>query len=242
MKYVIYLRVSTDQQVSSGLGLEAQRHICLKNIPKNSQILEFVDEGFSGSLQMEKRPALISALNELSKNDILLVAKRDRLARGDQMALIQMAVDKKKAKIISCAGEGTEGDRDDPVTYMMRGMTDLFAGFERLLIKSRTKAALRAKKDRGQRVGHIPFGYRLCEDNIHLEKDDREQDIIKEITEMREDGLAYRSIANELNEIGKYNRNSSKWNHVSVFRIQQSNLIRMVDLGNTTEDQYLKSA
>lgn len=125
---------------------------------------------------------------------------------------------------------------------MMRGMTDLFAGFERLLIKSRTKAALRAKKDRGQRVGHVPFGYRLCQDNIHLEKDDREQDIIREITEMREDGFSFRSIADELNEIGKYNRNSAKWNHVSVFRIQQSNLIRVSEPNALIEDQYLKSA
>lgn len=38
MKYIIYLRVSTDQQVSSGLGLEAQRQICLKLVPNGSQV------------------------------------------------------------------------------------------------------------------------------------------------------------------------------------------------------------
>jgi len=37
------------------------------------------------------------------------------------------------------------------------------AEYERLLIGARTKSALKAKKDRGQRTGHIPFGKRFAD-------------------------------------------------------------------------------
>lgn len=221
MKVIGYLRVSTDQQAESGLGLEAQIKSIQDYAKKSGQEIDqiFRDDGISGASSIDERPGLMAALSEIEKGDILLVAKRDRLARGNQMALIQMAVDKKKARIISSAGEGTEGDQDDPMTYMMRGMTDLFAGFERLLIKSRTKAALRAKKDRGERVGHIPFGYRLSTDGIHLEKDELEQSILKQIHELRSDGFSIRDIALEMNNRGAFNRGQAKWNHASVHRM-----------------------
>jgi DNA invertase Pin-like site-specific DNA recombinase len=163
----------------------------------------------------------MDALNNLGKGDILLVAKRDRLARGDNMALIQMMVTKKKAKIISAAGEGTEGDQDDPMMYMMRGMTDLFSGFERLLIKSRTKAALSAKKSRGERVGHIPFGFQLADDGIHIETNELEQNILTQMRELRSKGLSIRNIAEEMNQREAFNRGQAKWNHASVHRVMK---------------------
>lgn len=221
MEVIGYIRVSTDQQADSGLGLEAQiksmKDYAKKSGNEISHILR--DEGISGASSIEERPGLMQAINRLKKGDILLVAKRDRLARGDQMALIQMAVNKKKAKIISCADEGTQGDQDDPMSYMMRGMTDLFAGFERLLIKSRTKSALRAKKDRGERVGHIPFGYRLAQDQVHLEEDELEQSILNQIKELRVGGLSIRQIALEMNKREAFNRGQQKWNHASVHRM-----------------------
>ena len=36
-----------------------------------------------------------------------------------------------------------------------------------MVIGARTKAALRVKKNRGQRVGAVPIGYRLCDDGMH---------------------------------------------------------------------------
>jgi DNA invertase Pin-like site-specific DNA recombinase len=221
MEVIGYIRVSTDQQADSGLGLEAQIKSMKDYANKSGSEIShiFRDEGISGASSIEERPGLMEAINRLKKGDILLVAKRDRLARGDQMVLIQMAVNKKKAKIISCADEGTQGDQDDPMSYMMRGMTDLFAGFERLLIKSRTKSALRAKKDRGERVGHIPFGYRLSKDEIHLEENELEQSILNQIRELRESGFSIRKIAFEMNKRGAFNRGQAEWNHASIHRM-----------------------
>lgn len=222
MRLLAYIRVSTDAQADSGAGLEAQMYACENYAKRHGLTIHqiFRDEGITGA-GLEDRHGLMEVLSDLKKGDVLLVAKRDRLARGDAMGAIQMAVDKKKAKIISAAGEGTEGDKDDPMTYMMRGMTDLFSGFERLLIKSRTKAALQAMKRDGKRVGHIPFGYQLAQDGIHLEESPEEQDILRQMSELRRSGLSIRDIATALNERGAFNRGLSKWNNASVHRVMK---------------------
>jgi DNA invertase Pin-like site-specific DNA recombinase len=219
MKYIIYLRVSTDQQVSSGLGLEAQRQICLKLIPNDSQVIEFCDEGYSGALEMEKRPALLSALNVLSKDDVLLVAKRDRIGRDPIVnAMIERAVERKKARLISASGDVK--DDNDPSSILMRRMVDAFAEYERLIIGARTKAALSVLKKDGKRTGHIPYGYRLCTDNVHIEYNEDEQNTLNLIRNLRESGWSLRQIADELNDRKTWNR-TGPWNHVSVRRVMK---------------------
>ena len=52
---------------------------------------------------------------------------------------------------------------------MLTGIIDVFAEYERDVIKARTKAALQAMKREGKRVGHIPFGYRLAPCGVYLE-------------------------------------------------------------------------
>lgn len=221
MKYVIYLRVSSDQQVASGLGLEAQREICLRQVQNGSEVLEFADEGFSGALEMEKRPALVSALNVLQKGDILLVAKRDRIGRDPIVnAMIERAVERKKARLVSASGDVR--DDNDPSSILMRRMVDAFAEYERLIIGARTKAALSVLKRDGKRTGYIPYGYRLCTDNVHLEPDEWEQEILSKIREGREFGLSLREIAKDLNEMQFFNRSGRPWNHVSVKRVMKS--------------------
>jgi len=219
MKYIIYLRVSTDQQVSSGLGLEAQRQICLKLVPNNSQVLEFCDEGYSGALEMEKRPALLSALNILSKDDVLLIAKRDRIGRDPIVnAMIERAVERKKARLVSASGDVNDGK--DPSAILMRRMVDAFAEYERLIIGERTKYALSVLKKDGKRTGHIPYGYRLCTDNVHIELDTDEQYTLKLMQQMKSEGNSLREIANQLNFYKRMNRNGP-WNHVSVKRVMK---------------------
>lgn len=220
MKYIIYLRVSTDKQVDSGLGLEAQRDMCLRVVPNGSQVLEFADEGFSGALEMEKRPALICALNVLSKDDILLIAKRDRIGRDPIVnAMIERAVERKKAKMMTASGDVR--DDNDPSSILMRRMVDAFAEYERLIIGARTKVALAVKKKKGERVGHIPYGYELDEDGIHLRVNVDEQYTLKVINQHREDGMSLREIAEQINFYKRFNRNGP-WNHVSISRVMKN--------------------
>jgi len=223
MNIVVYLRVSTDQQAESGLGLEAQQIACESHAKKlgHNIIAIFKDEGLSGSLSIDKRPGIGNALNAIKKGDLLLVAKRDRLGRDPlAIAMIEAAVARQGAKIISAAGEGT--DNEDPSSILMRRMIDAFGEYERLIIKARTKAAMHAKKTRNERVGHIPFGNRLASNGIHLESHDEEAAILKEMRQLRKRGKTIRGIAAALNKKQKFNRGQSPWNEASIFRIMKS--------------------
>ena len=219
MNVIAYLRVSTSEQAISGLGLEAQE-IAIKNYISKidyKTLSIYKDEGMSGSLPISKRKALQKAISCLKMGDILIVAKRDRLSRDVRiLMLIEDEIKRKKARILSAAGEGTESD--DAASIIFRGMIDQFAQFEKLRIGERTKAALHAKKLQGKRVGHIPFGFKLA-DNQQVIPNELEQEILNKMKELRNKGLSIRKIAKYLNEHNLLNRNNAKFNHASVHRI-----------------------
>jgi DNA invertase Pin-like site-specific DNA recombinase len=199
MSHHAYLRVSTQDQAESGAGLAAQLDACQRFAKSQDSDLQMVfeDKGVSGSKGLEARPGLLDAIAILNKGDVLIVAKRDRLGRDPiKVAMIESAVARKGARIVSAAGEGTAGD--DPASVLMRRMIDAFAEYERLLIGARTKAALGAKKRRGERTGSVPYGYRLAADGVHLESIPEEQEVIAEARRLHGAGHSLRAIARKL--------------------------------------------
>ena len=79
-QYVAYLRVSTQKQGYSGLGLEAQREIIQKYLRDKIPVAEFVE---IESGRKKDRPKLKEALSLCRKTEAtLIVAKLDRLARN----------------------------------------------------------------------------------------------------------------------------------------------------------------
>lgn len=221
MSFKIYLRVSTDEQVDSRAGLNAQLDSCKAYIEKAGDPEEtkvFSDEGLSGAAGIEKRPGLLNAINNLSKGDILLVSKRDRLGRDPIIvAMIESAIVRKGAKVISAAGEGTDGD--EPANILMRRMIDAFSEYERLIIKARTANAMKAMKSRSERVGAIPYGYRLSDDSIHLEEHPGEQLVISEIKRLHESGLNLSAICREIERKGFLTRTGKPFKAEQVKRI-----------------------
>ena len=212
-----YLRVSTDQQADSGLGLEAQREAVVKTAERLGLPLAavFTDAGLSGALDMESRPNLFAAVQDLKRGDVLIVAKRDRLGRDlIGVAMIERSVMRKGARILSAAGEGTEGT--DAGALMQRQILDVFAEYERRLIGQRTKAALRAKRERGERAGNLPFGYSLNTDGRTLDRNEAEQTVLSVLGELRRAGYSQRAIAAELNRQGFTTRRGTAWRHQYV--------------------------
>lgn len=213
MAVYCYLRVSTDEQANSGLGLEAQRAACEAAAARLGAPLArvFTDAGVSGKTPLDKRPALVAALGAVKRGDVLVVAKRDRLARDVFIALVverQLAA--RKARLVSAAGEGS--DSDGPTDMLLRRLLDAFSEFERALISSRTKAAAKAKQARGERWGQVPFGYTLAGDGKRLVPHAAEQAVLARLAALRAAGLSVRGVCRQLEAEGHCTRRGRRWN------------------------------
>ena len=141
-KYVTYLRVSTTKQGARGLGIDAQRKMCNDFIERNNGTCEqeFLDVE-SGTHR--DRKGLWSAIDYCKANGcVLVIAKLDRLARDVEFTF----------KIINTGIEIHFTDMPQ-VNTMILGVFASVAQYERELISSRTKAALDAKKRRGEKRG-----------------------------------------------------------------------------------------
>ena len=187
----------------------------------------FSDAGLSGALPIHRRPGLQQALNEIEKGDILLVAYRDRLARDTEvMCDINKFVRTKKAKIVSCAGEGTESeDQYDLASAIAYYASDFLSKMEQVLAKVRIKKKLDEKRSKGERCGYIPFGKKLTDDGIHVDDCEDEKKIIEEMRSLELAGYSLAKIADNLNKRHLYNRDGKKWNYASVYRILLHNQV-----------------
>ena len=193
---IAYLRVSTDEQ---HLGPEAQRAAIEAWAAREAMhvVAWHVDRGVSGAAPLDRRPALLEAVDALPRGGVLVVAKRDRLARDVVIAaMIERAAARVGASVVSADGVGVG---DGPEAALLRAMVDAFAQYERALIRTRTKGALQAKRRKGERVGGVPFGYHLADDGTHVVRDDAEQRTLVRVHALARDGLSQRAIAELLN-------------------------------------------
>lgn len=220
VRYLVYIRVSTNKQEDSGLGIDAQRHACSEYIRQAGGELyhEFLDV-VSGTdrkrKELEQRPQLVEALSTLKRDDILIVAKRDRLGRDPYLnCMVERMVEKRQAKLISANGD-MEGD--EPHQLLMRRIIDAFAEYEALMISTRTKAALARKKARGERVGHIPYGYKQNRGG-QIVVNNQEARVLERMYAYRLQGMTLREIASELNNQGLINRHGD-WTHGAISRV-----------------------
>ena len=184
MRVLGYVRVSTEEQKSSGAGLEAQRRAIISECERRGwQLVEVIeDAGFSAKDM--KRPGVQEALRVLEegKASALVVAKLDRLSRSmiDFTALMGTAQKQHWALVaLDCAV-----DTSTPTGEAMANMLATFAQFERRLISQRTREALAVKRASGVRLGRPPTV---------------PQAVVRRIQRQRERGDSLRAIADSLN-------------------------------------------
>lgn len=213
-----YVRVSTDEQ---RLGPEAQRaSIEAWAAREGVQVVAWhVDQGVSGASAIDSREGLCGALASLRAHGagVLVVAKRDRIARDVVIAAsVESATTKAGARLVSADGTG---NGDGPADAFMRTVIDGAAAYERALIRARTKAALAAKKARGERVGSLPYGFRLAPDGVSIERDEDEQGVLAAVRDLRAAGMSHRAIVAELAKRGLVSRSSRPFGQTQVARM-----------------------
>jgi DNA invertase Pin-like site-specific DNA recombinase len=145
---IAYLRVSTDRQGKSGLGLEAQRDAIARFAAAES--LELIGEHIEietgkGADALDRRPVLREALALAHKMKVAIcVAKLDRLSRD--VHFISGLMVHKVPFIVTTLG----ADADPFMLHIYAA----FAEKERTLISERTREALARKKAQGAVLGN----------------------------------------------------------------------------------------
>ena len=207
-KSIAYFRVSTDKQGKSGLGLEAQRKAVLDYLDgaRWSLVQEFVE---IESGKHNERPQLTAALAACKKHRArLVIAKLDRLSRN--LAFI--------AALMESGVEFVAVDNPH-ATKLTVHILAAVAEHEREMISERTKAALRAAKARGTRLGNPQLAKAAKRGTAAVKANAKQfaANVLPVIEEIERAGFtSHNAIAAKLNERNVRTARGVKWTHVQV--------------------------
>lgn len=212
--YVIYTRVSTEDQGKSGLGLEAQERDIAIFLANFSDVPYEVIGRFRDvqSGKADDRPELAKALAMVRETGAeLLVAKLDRLSR--KVSFIAALMDDPKVKL-----------RVAQMPYADKFQLHIYAALaeqERTFISERTRAALRAAKERGVKLGGARDKTMARNAAVKAKADAEAQRVMKVIAPLRSAGQSINVIADTLNDMGVPTSRGGRWTAKQVSRVLQ---------------------
>lgn len=217
MKAYGYIRVSTDEQARQGASLDAQNEAIERYCSAHDiELTETIcDPGITGT-SLEARPRAKALIERICKERaILVVYKLDRLFRnGIEGILIEKGISDAGASLVSLSEHIDTSTADGWFIFWIRcGMTES----EPRRIRERTSFTLRWKRDAGQRVSHCAtFGHRLVNTGklnektgkpiIVQEPDEREQEAIALMVQLKQQSYGYRAIGRRLSKLGYLSR------------------------------------
>jgi DNA invertase Pin-like site-specific DNA recombinase len=224
LRVVGYCRVSTAEQASEGLSLDAQeariRAWCEATGAELTDLIR--DEGVSGSKLLQERPGGRRIAHLLDSRrpsaDAVVVVRMDRLGRdaAEQIALLKRF----RAGRVGLVAIAQQIDLATPHGRAMAQIGAVFNELERALIAERTTEALAELRSQGRAWNHAPFGWRV--EDGHLEPDAGEQEILRRVRELRDAGLGYLKVAQVLNAEERPTKRGGPWHAASVRSVLQS--------------------
>lgn len=225
VKAIGYLRASTNRQE---LGPEAQRRSILRWAEANHiDVVNFCsDQGFSGSLPLERRPGLTEAVELIKQGEaaFLIVDVCDRLARDLLNALlIEAHLRDARSRVLFTDGSV---NGDSPTQVATRQIRYVFAELERSDNRARVQAAMQLKRSRNEMTGTPPLGFYRGPQGILLPYPP-EQQLIWAVASMRRRGFGYLSIAYDLKRWGYQSRPGGPTDKRVYYRLVRDICIRL---------------
>lgn len=213
-QFVSYIRVSTQKQGISGLGLEAQQAAIAAYVSGKGEVIKEFKEVESGKKGFEGRPQLQSAIEYCRKHKCaLVIGKLDRLARDVRFFL--EIIDTSKVAI--CFADLPEINPNTAEGRMVLTSMATFAEFEARKISERTKAALSIAKSRGAKLG-VKGAENIAD--MNQTRIDKAQEFAEKmrptVSALFEQRLSLRKIAIALNQSGSKTVKDSSWTAVQV--------------------------
>ncbi len=187
-----------------------------------------VDLGVDGATPIAERPGLMAAYEAIRLHHAgkLVAANAERFGHDELVCwLIERAALVEGATICTADGSrarsrtATTGELGEDDKAYTRGAVDLARAYQRVTVSARVRAVLAEKKARGERVGTVPYGYRLASDGVHTEPDEREQDVIARVQELSREGLSQRAIVSRLAERGVVGRTGAPLRQTQIAKI-----------------------
>lgn len=212
-----YVRVSTEQQASEGVSLDAQEekirvYASLYGLPLADVVR---DEGESA--KNLNRPGVQRVLDLVRRQEVgaVIVYRLDRLTRsvrdlGEILNGIQRAG-------VALHSVEERIDTDSATGRMLLNVLMSISQWEREVIGERTATALAHLRENGKVFNHVPYGFRREGDN--LIPDEHEQVVIGKIRRLRGQGHSLRRIAAFLNAEGEPTKTGKMWTHVQVSNV-----------------------
>jgi DNA invertase Pin-like site-specific DNA recombinase len=211
-RYVIYTRVSTEDQGRSGLGLEAQRRdidLFLANFSEEPwEVIGEFQDVLSG--KNDDRPQLAEAIKLVRQTGAeLLIAKLDRLSR--KVSFIANIMEDKRVRL-----------RVASMPFADNFQLHIYAALaeqEREFISKRTKAALQVAKEKGRQLGGLRDKTMKRNEAIQRKANAEAEKLIKIIGPLREAGQTLATIAGTLNDMKVESSRGGTWTPMQVKRV-----------------------
>jgi site-specific DNA recombinase len=220
-KAIGYIRVSTSEQATDGVSLEAQRtKITAWAVANDYEIVAiYEDAGITGT-SLDKRPGLKAAIEQTGKGMALVAYSISRIARSTRdMLQIADQIQGKGADLVSLT---EKIDTTTAAGKMVFRMLAVLSEFERDVIAERTTGALAHKKSKREVYSPVPFGFETCDGR--LVPSIVETEVVTQIKSMHTGGLSLRQIAARLNSRGITGKKGGKF-HASTIRAVLGNSI-----------------
>jgi DNA invertase Pin-like site-specific DNA recombinase len=180
-----YIRCSTDMQVEDGTSLQVQRSRIVKYCDEKKYNIQTIyeDRGISGAKGLENRLSLKKLLDDVVKDDIVMVTEIDRLSRDFNFLSDCEVILKKKKASLEVVGLGKN--------VLERGSAFMFhilasiGEEERRMISERVKASTEYAKKMGTYKLKPAFGMKspgYKEPNV---QDEKEMEVVEFIRSYR---------------------------------------------------------
>jgi DNA invertase Pin-like site-specific DNA recombinase len=202
---VALVRVSKEEQELSpeAQAFEAERYCQTHGITLAAVFIERI----TSVTPLEDRDGLQAALQALRPLNagILLFLNRDRISRDVVLTKLIEREAIKQGAIVTTTN-GLNGDT--PQDEMLKTIMDAVAQYEREYMIVKTKAALAAKRRRGEYIGAMKYGYKWHQGALVPNPD--EQQVIQRVKALAAQGMSAPMISRTLGPINRRGRHLGK--------------------------------
>lgn len=229
IKAVFSDEAKTGKKVDDSLIKKSQSLKSLDIDPSNYKLgkddPDYIDDINLSKIEgISHRTEFKESLKLTKKGDMFICYSLTRLARNLEIAL-QVYTYLTNKKVFLCAVKDNI-DMRNKNSKMQFSMLSIFAELEGDLIRDRVQSSMDLKKERGEFVGAVPYGYKLDGGpGGPIVQDPKEQEVIKLIKELRDikdikgKPMNYTYISIELNKRGIKTKNGKDWGYSQISRI-----------------------